>query len=81
MAIAVVVVGLTFAALALFARGFMAISWEDRMRPPGCYFSWGVVAALFICVLTDSPFWVITVNFVILLVTAWLWWLDIKERV
>lgn len=81
MALTVVVFVLTLVALALFARGFVAISWEDRMRPPGCYFSWGVVAALIISVLADSPYWVTVVNFVILLFTAWLWWLDIKERV
>lgn len=71
---------LALTALALLAMGFVAVFREDSMRSPGCYYSWGVVAAMFVCVLDDAPRWVLVGNFVILLFTAWLWARDIKER-
>ena len=71
---------LTLLALALLGMGFASIFREEQMRPPGCYFSWGVVSALILCRVVDAPLWVLLGNFVILLFTAWLWRYDLKER-
>lgn len=76
----ILVIVLTLTALALLATGFVACFRLERMRSPGCYFTWGVVCALVICRLVGAPLWVLFGNFAILLVSAWLWAHDLKER-
>lgn len=69
----------TLVALAFVVAGFVAVFREGSMRVPWFYWTWGIVAVLVMAMLIDLPMWVRWVDFVILLVSAFLWARDAKE--
>jgi hypothetical protein len=53
---------------------------EDRMRSPGCYWTWAVAFGLLMSSIIGSPLWTLLLGFAVLLVTASLWIVDNRRR-
>lgn len=70
-----IVVVLTIAAVALCVAGFLANTkrYENEMKPPGFYWTWGMVALVALGFLGGAPWWVRLAGFVILVATATFW--------
>lgn len=75
------VVTLTITALSMCVAGFLANTqrFEASMKPPGFYWTWGMVALVAIGFMTGTPWWVRVAGFVVLVATVWLWHVDHKE--
>lgn len=76
-----IVVVLTITALALCVAGFMANTrrFETSMKPPGFYWTWGMVALVAVGFMAGAPWWVRVAGLAVLIATVWLWHVDRKE--
>lgn len=59
----------------LILLGFAANTarFEDRMRSPGCYWTWGVAFSLLMGVVMGASDWALMVGAGLMLVTACMW--------
>lgn len=74
------VAALALLALALLATGFVAVFREDQMRSPWFYWAWGIVVTLVMSVFISMSTWISVANFVLLLITAYMWNREEKEE-
>lgn len=75
------VVILTIIALSMCVAGFMAntLRFETKMKLPGFYWTWGMIALMPISFMTGTPWWVRVAGFGVLAATALFWQADRKE--